>query len=132
MGILTKKKKKVGREGRKAKPAGYCVSLQDPETKPPCPPQGKIWKVFGGWRGEERQGWRMGLKYNPKGVTYFCGVSWPPALHYNLFISFSFYLLSSDLPISFALSLSLSLFLRSVFTQFLKVVSQLLLGFSSG
>lgn len=71
----------------------------------------------------------MGLKYNQKGVTYFRGVSWPPALHYNLFISFSFYLLSPDLPISLSLSLSFS-FLRALYTLFLKEVSQLLLGFS--
>lgn len=31
-------KKEAEREGRKEKPAGYCVSLQDPETKPPPTP----------------------------------------------------------------------------------------------
>lgn len=47
----------------------------------------------------------MGLKYNPKGVTHIC-VSRPPVLHYDLGISFSFYLLSGDLPISPSLTQS--------------------------
>lgn len=52
MGILTKKKSE-GREGREEKPAGYCVSLQDRETKappppPPSPPSGKDLEGFGG------------------------------------------------------------------------------------
>lgn len=66
MGILTQKKRESerGKERAKEKPAGYCVSLQDPKTK--APPRGEIWKVWG-WRGEGSQGWRMGLKYNPKG-----------------------------------------------------------------
>ena len=89
MGILTKKKKARGEGGeRKEKLAGYCVSLQDPETKAP-PPQGKIWRVWGR-RGEESRGLEDGSQVQSKGVTYFRGVSWPPVLHYNLFISFSF------------------------------------------
>ena len=77
------------REREREKPAGYCVSLQDPETKAPPsatppPPSGKDLEGFlggGGGGVRESRGWRMGLKYNPKGVTYFRGVSWPPALH---------------------------------------------------
>lgn len=93
MGILTKKKKKREEEAARSerereKPAGYCVSLQDPETKAPPsatppPPSGEDLEGFWGEGGgvRESRGWRMGLKYNPKGVTYFRGVSWPPALH---------------------------------------------------
>lgn len=69
------KKKERGvsgeRERRKEKPAGYCVSLQDPETKAPPPPHhppsGKDLEGTGGRRGEESRGWRMGLSSNPKG-----------------------------------------------------------------
>lgn len=94
------KKKKTSRErGGKRNRLGIVFHSRTLRQSPPCPPQGKIWKVFGGRWGGESWGWRMGPKFNPKGVTYFCVVSWPPALHYNLCISFSFYLPSSDLPL---------------------------------
>lgn len=35
-----------GKERANEKPAGYCVSLQEPKTK--APPRGEIWRVRGG------------------------------------------------------------------------------------
>lgn len=69
------------------------VSLQDHKTK--APPSGKDLESLGA------EGLEDGSQVQSKGVTYFRGVSWPPVLLYNLFISFSLYLLSPDLPISF-------------------------------
>lgn len=54
----THREKKSGeREGRKEKPAEYCVSLQDPETKPPRthPPSGKDLEGFLGGGGGVRR-----------------------------------------------------------------------------
>ena len=61
MGILTKKKKEEEEAARsereREKPAGYCVSLQDPETKAPPsatppPPSGKDLEGFWGGKVE--------------------------------------------------------------------------------
>lgn len=50
-----KKKKKARSERRREKPAGYCVSLQDPETKAPPPLRERFGRFLGGGRGEEEE-----------------------------------------------------------------------------
>lgn len=117
------KKKGVSewREWRREKPAGYCVSLQDPETKASPPhPQGEIWWVFGG-RGVRRVGVGGWVSSTiRRGDIFFVVSLGPPRYITIFFISFSFYLLSPDLPIALHFFPSLALhpiFKRSISTS---------------
>lgn len=89
------RKKKAGSErGGKRNRLGIVFHSRTLRQSPPAPLRerfGWFWE-WGGWMGEESWGWRMGLKYNPKGVTYFCAVSAPRTtlqsfLSHFLFIS---------------------------------------------